>query len=651
MAHGYNGKILHVNLSTHEFQIEEPSEAFYRKYLGGSAINSYYLLKYVPQGIDPLAEENVLAVSVAVTTGAPIAGQSRMCIGAKSPLTGLIGDSQSGGFFPAEMKYAGFDALIIHGKSETPVYLWVDDGEVELRDASHLWGKITGEAEDLIWEELGDSSIKIIQIGPAGEKMAKFASVMSSCSRANGRTGMGAVMGSKNLKAIAVRGKNGKKQYKVADKEKLTELRKASNAKLKESSLNMMGKFGTALMMASQDKTGQLPTHNFTSGTFNGVDGISGDTQYNTILRGASEDKQDGLGRDTCYACPVRCKRVVEINREDLTVDPRYGGPEYETLAMMGSNCGIGDLAAVAKANELCGKFGVDTISCGGTIAWAMECFEKGLISEEDTGGIVLKFGNVPAFLEIVDLICKQEGFGAVLAEGSVRAAEIIGRGTEKLTMTSNRQEFPAHMPRVKVSMGINYATNPYGACHMTAGHDPRYERPESQNDSEALPAVSPVLKMLNLTHPTPPRSLSSEKVRHMRITEDYHSAMDSLCWCMFVAGTMGGLHQPDDMPEIINSITGWDMTLEELIEVGERKFNMMRLFNARDGYDMEKDIVNERLFEPLQGGVSDGLKLDRGECEQAIKEFYVQRGWDPKTGNPTNEKIEQLGLEWVRAG
>jgi aldehyde:ferredoxin oxidoreductase len=649
MAHGYNGKILHVDLSTHQFTIEEPPEEFYRKYLGGSAINSYYLYKLVPKGTDPLSEENVLAISVAVTTGAPIAGQSRVCIGAKSPLTGLIGDSQSGGFFPAEMKYAGFDAFIIRGRSETPVYLWVNDGKVELRDASHLWGKITGDAEDLIWEELGDPSIKVIQIGPAGENGLRYANIMNNCNRANGRTGMGAVMGSKNLKAIAVRGKNGKKQYKVANREKLNELRKVSNARLKESGLNPMGKYGTAIMMASQDKTGQLPTYNFSSGTFKGVEKISGDTQYNTILRGASEGKQDGLGRDTCYACPVRCKRVVEINRDDMSVDPRYGGPEYETLAMMGSNCGIDDLAAIAKANELCGKYGVDTISCGGTIAWAMDCFEKGLISEEDTGGLVLKFGNVPAYLEMVELICKQEGFGAVLAEGSVRAAEIIGRGTEKLTVASNGQEFPAHMPRVKVSMGINYATNPYGACHMTAGHDPRYEQPESQGDTDVQPAVSPVLQMLNLTSPTPPRSLNSEKVRHMRITEDYHSAMDSLCWCMFIGGTMGGLHQPDDIPEIINSVTGWDMTLDELLEVGERKFNLMRLFNAREGYDLKKDVVAERLFEPLKGGVTDGLKLDRDECAQAIKEFYIQRGWDPQTGNPTEEKIDQLGLEWVR--
>ena len=646
MAHGYNGKILHVDLSTQKFTIEEPPEEFYRKYLGGSAINSYYLLKMVPKGTDPLSEENVLAISVAVTTGAPIAGQSRVCIGAKSPLTGLIGDSQSGGFFPAEMKYAGFDAFIIRGKSETPVYLWVDDGKVELRDASHLWGKITGEAEDMIWEELGDTSIKIIQIGPAGENGVRFANVMNNCSRANGRTGMGAVMGSKNLKAIAVRGKNGKKQYHVADRDKLNQLRKMSISRLKESALTPMGKFGTAIMMSSQSKTGQLPTFNFSSGTFESVEKINGETQYNSILRGVENDKQDGLGRDTCYACPVRCKRVVEINRDDFKVDPRYGGPEYETLAMMGSNCGIDDLAAIAKANELCGQYGVDTISCGATIAWAMDCFEKGLISEDDTGGLVLKFGNVPDYLKAVELICKQEGFGKVLAEGSVKAAEIIGRGTEKLTAASNGQEFPAHMPRVKVSMGINYATNPYGACHMTAGHDPRYERPEGQEEQTP---VSPVLRMLDLTTPTPPRSLSDEKVRHMRITEDYHSAMDSLCWCMFVAGTMGGLHQPVDMPEIINSVTGWDMTLDELLAVGERKFNMMRLFNARDGYDLNQDIVAERLFEPLKGGVSDGLKLDREECEQAKREFYVQRGWDPQTGNPTDEKIEQLGLEWVK--
>jgi aldehyde:ferredoxin oxidoreductase len=648
MPYGYNGKILHVNLTSGTFEVEKPSEEFYRKYLGGSALNSYYLLKLVPAGADPLGEENVLAVSVSVTTGAPIAGQSRVCVGAKSPLTGLIGDSQSGGYFPAELKYAGFDAIIIRGKSPKPVYLWVNDGEYELRDASHLWGKITGEVEDLIWKELGDKEVKIIQIGPAGEKGVRFSSIINNCARANGRTGLGTVMGSKNLKAIAVRGENGKKEYAVADKEKFNELRKMGNVRFKDSFMKIMGKFGTAMAMNGQSASGQLPTYNYTSGTFEGVEKISGEEQYNTILRGAKEGKQDKLGRDTCFSCPIRCKRVVEIDNDNIQVDPRYGGPEYESMAMLGSNCGIDDLEAIAKANELCGKFGMDTISCGATVAWAMECFEKGLISEEDTGGLTLKFGNVPAFLKIIEMIGKREGFGDLLAEGTVRAAKVVGQGSEKMVVASNKQDFPAHMPRVKVSLGVNYATNPYGACHMTSGHDPMYEKQPAADGQEGPAEVPPPLAMLGLTSPTEPRSLGAEKIRFMRITEDFQSAIDCLSWCLFVSGAMGGLFVPLEMPQIINSVTGWDMTFDEFIKVGERKFNMMRLFNARDGYDSSKDVIPERMFTPMQGGVSDGFKLDEEECEQAKVEFYKQRGWDPETGNPTEEKIADLGLEWA---
>jgi aldehyde:ferredoxin oxidoreductase len=648
MPYGYNGKILHVSLASGEFRVETPEPEFYRKYLGGSALNTYYLLKMVPVGADPLGQENVLVVSVGVTTGASIAGQSRVNISAKSPLTGLVGDSQAGGYFPAEMKFAGYDAFIFTGKSPKPVYLWVDDGKYELRDASHLWGRITGEVEDLIQEELGGEKIRIVQIGPAGEKLVKFASVINNCNRANARTGVGAVMGSKNLKAIAVRGKQGKKNYTVARPEEFKKISREGPARLKDSFLKVLGKYGTAISMFPQSVTGQLPTYNYSSGTYSDVEKISGEALYNTALRGAKEGKQDSQGRDTCYACPIRCKRVVEINDGDIKVEPRYGGPEYETMAMIGSDCGINNLAAIAKANELCNKYGMDTISCGATVAWAMECFEKGIITKDDTGGIELRFGNVPAYLEVFELIGKREGFGDVLAEGSVRASRKIGRGSENLTVTSNKHEFPAHMPRVKVSLGVNYATNPYGACHMTAGHDPQYEQTASDNADEAPQPVSPALSMLGLNNPTAPRSLGPEKMRYLRITEDYQSAIDSLSWCLFVSGATGGLYLPDEMPEIINHVTGWDMTLEEFLRVGERKFNMMRLFNARDGYTKSKDQLPNKMFIPLEGGVSDGIKLDKEEWENAKLEFYRQRGWDETTGNPTSQKIAELGLEWA---
>ncbi len=647
MPNGYNGKVLHINLTTGQFEIESPQPEFYRKYLGGSAINSYYLLKMVPAGIDPLGPDNVLVVSVGVTTGATIAGQSRVGIAAKSPLTGLIGDSQAGGYFPAEMKFSGFDAFVFTGRSPRPVYLWVNDGKVELRNASHLWGKNTGEVEDLIKQELNDNQVKIAQIGPAGENLVRFACVVNHCSRVNGRTGMGAVMGSKNLKAIVVRGKQGKRDFSVAHPEEFNKLSREGSARLKNSFLRFLGKFGTSIGTADQSKSGQLPTSNYRSGYFENAEQIGGMSLFENYLKGAKEGKQETQGRETCYACPIRCKRVVEITDGDFTVDPKYGGPEYETLAMMGSDCGIASLPAVAKANELCNKYGLDTISCGATIAFAMECFEKGLLSPENAEGFDLKFGDVPSFLKAIELIAKREGIGDLLAEGSARASEKIGHGSEDFVVAANKQEFPAHEPRVKVSLGVNYATNPYGACHMAGGHDPQYERHEDPSGADA-PPVPPALEMLGLTSPTAPRSLGPEKIKFMRVTQDFASAIDSLGFCAFVAGSMGGLFNPDELPEIINYVTGWDMSLEEFLRVGERKINMMRLFNARDGYDKSKDRLPKRMFEPMQGGVSDGLKLNKTEWEEAKLELYRQRGWNEATGNPGKEKISQLGLDWV---
>jgi len=648
MSYGYQGKILHIDLTNGTFEVEEPGDEFYRKYLGGSALNTYYLLKMVPAGVDPLGPENVLVVSVGVTTGASIAGQSRVMIAAKSPLTGLAGDSQAGGYFPAEMKFSGFDAFVFTGRSPHPVYLWVNDGSYELRDASHLWGKITGDVEDLIRQDLNDDQVKIAQIGPAGENLVKFACVVNHCSRVNGRTGMGAVMGSKNLKAIVVRGKKGKQNFKVAHPEEFKKLAKEGNARLKKSFLKVLGKFGTSLGTSNQSITGQLPSYNYQSGFFPNAEQISGEALYNNFLRGAKEGKQDTLGRETCYACPIRCKRVVEITEGEIKVDPRYGGPEYETLGMIGSNCGIDNLAAIAKASELCNKYGMDTISCGVTISFAMECFEKGILKAEDFDGLELKFGHVPSYLKVIELIANREGIGDLLADGSVRAAEKIGKGSEKFAVAANKQELPAHEPRVKVSLGVSYATNPYGACHMATGHDPQYEFIGDESSANEPHPVSPGLQMLGLTKPTPPRSLGSEKIRFMRITQDFASAIDSIGYCAFVAGTMGGLFNPDEMPKIINYVTGWDMTLDEFVQVGERKVNMMRLFNERDGYDKSKDQLPDRMFEPMKGGVSDGFKLDKSEWEAAKVELYLQRGWNVTTGNPSKEIISELGLDWA---
>lgn len=640
MPIGYNGKILHVNLTTGELRVEEPPESFYRQYMGGSALNMYYLLKEMPAGANPLGPDNILALSVSVTTGAPISGQSRMTASAKSPLTGAIGDAQCGGFFPAEMKFAGFDAFIIKGKSPRPVYLWVNDGQYELRDAGHLWGKITGEVEASLKEELGDPNIEVAQVGPAGERGVRFAAIINMSNRANGRTGMGAVMGSKNLKAVVVRGKEGKKNFAVADKKGLNELARFGAKIFPESGVAGLGKYGTAETTGAQQAVGMLPSYNFSSGVFEGWEKIDGPTMYDTILRGAGEDKQDLKGRDTCYSCTVRCKRVVEIKTGPYPVDPHYGGPEYETTSTFGNYCGIDDLAAIAYANQLCNQYGLDTISCGATIAWAMECFENGLITTEDTGGIELRFGQAEAMVKMTELIARSEGFGQTLSLGSTAAAKAIGRGTEEFLVTSKGQEAPAHMPHLKRSLALIYAVNPFGADHQSSEHDPSIENKVSSPDRFGL---------LGLTEAQPKLSLGPGKVRYARLTQYFYSAMDSVNVCQFVYGPDWQLYGPQEMLQMIQAVTGWAVTIEEVQQVGERRLNMMRAFNAREGIDREHDKLTEKMFKrALKGGPSNGIQVDREQFEAALDEYYRQNEWDVETGIPTRRKLESLGLGWV---
>ncbi|MFN2265041.1 MAG: aldehyde ferredoxin oxidoreductase family protein [Anaerolineales bacterium] len=641
MTHGYNGKILHVDLTSGSLTVEEPEEAFYRKYMGGSALAMYYLLKELPAGVEPLGSENVLVLALSVLTGAAISGQSRMTAAAKSPLTGGIGDSQGGGFFPAELKFAGFDAVVIKGRAQKPVYLWIHNGQYELRDASHLWGKITGEAEAAIREELGDNKIEVWQIGPAGEKGVRFAGIFSMSNRANGRTGMGAVMGSKNLKAIAVRGKQ---RPKVADKAGLNELARWGAANLEDSDIASLAKYGTADTTGSNQTSGTLPTYNYNSGVFDGWEAIDGTTMYETILKGAPEGKQDREGRDTCYACTVRCKRVVEINQGKYKVDPHYGGPEYETTSTFGNYCAIDDLAAISKANEICNQYGMDSISCGATISWAFEAFNEGKLTLEDTDGLDLSWGNADAMVQLTERIAKREGFGDLLAEGSERAAKQVGRGTEAYLITFKGQEAPAHMPRVKRSLAVIYTTNPFGADHQSSEHDPAIE-----GDFEFY---SDRLAVLGFHEAQEARSLSNEKIRFAMASQHMYSTMDSLNLCQFVYGPAWQLYGPEQMVKLVQVVTGWeDVSFEELQKVGERRLNMMRAFNAREGIDRRADVIPEKLFTPLKGGVSDGWKLDKTEVEAAIDKYFEYCGWDVATGIPTKEKLEELDLGWVDLG
>ena len=637
MVHGYNGKILHVNLTNSQFRVEEPDESFYRKYMGGSALAMYYLLKEVPPGADPLGSDNVLVLALSVLTGSAISGQSRMTAAAKSPLTGTIGDSQGGGFFPAELKFAGFDAIVIKGKAATPVYLWIKDGRYELRDAGHLWGKITGEVEVTIKEELGDDKIEVLQVGPAGERGVRFAGIFSMSNRANGRTGMGAVMGSKNLKAIAVRGK---KRPSIADKDALKQLAKWGVENLDDSGIAGLAKYGTAETTGANHAIGTLPAYNYNSGVFDKWEAIDGTTMYDTILRGATEGKQDRLGRDTCYACTVRCKRVVEFTEGNYKVDPHYGGPEYETTSTFGNYCAIDDLPAISKANELCNQYGLDTISCGATISWAFEAFNEGKLTLEDTDGLDLSWGNAESMVKLVEKIAKREGFGNVLAEGSERAAKKIGRGTEAYLITFKGQEAPAHMPRVKRSLAVIYAVNPFGADHQSSEHDPAIE-----DDFESYVDR---LATLDFTEALEPRSLSTEKIRFAMISQHMYSAMDSLNLCQFVFGPAWQLYGPEDMVNVVRAVTGWeDVSFEELQLVGERRLNMMRTFNAREGFDRKQDTAPQKLFKPLKGGISDGFVISKDEFTAAIDDYYRLAGWT-SDGIPTIKTLTKLDLEWA---
>jgi aldehyde:ferredoxin oxidoreductase len=623
MPFGYHGKILHVDLNHLSIQVEEPSEEFYRKYMGGSALGLCYLLKYSPAGIDPLSPDNTLIMALSVLTGAPISGQSRITAVAKSPLTGAVGDSQAGGFFPAELKFAGYDAVILRGRAESPQYLWIHDGKAELRPAQHLKHKTTREVEELLYAELGDSHIQVLQSGIAGDNLVRFAALINKANRANGRTGMGAVMGSKNLKAIVTRGKL---KPQMADKNSLIRLARWGAEKYPSSDVYSLGLTGTAGAVAFQNQDGGLPTRHWTSGVFEGYKAIDGETMAATILK----------ERDSCYACTVRCKRVVEIQNGDYKVNPYYGGPEYETLSTFGSLCCVDNLHAVAYANQLCAMYGLDTISCGAIIAWAMDCFEQGLLTKADTDGLDLRFGNDRAMIEMIEKMAHREGFGDILAEGSERASGLIGRGTEDLVMTVKGQELPAHMPQVKKSMALIYAVNPFGADHASTEHDPYYRLyPER-------------IAEIGLNNPQEDLVLNEEKVRFTLITQYVYSCLDSLSVCQFVFGPTYQLYSLSQLAEAVNAVTGWDVSVDELIQLGERRLNMLRAYNAREGFDARNDILPKKLFMPLVGGVSDGYKITEDEVARAIQHYYVLAGWNKDSGIPTRAKLQELGLEWI---
>lgn len=640
--YGYTGKILHVNLSNHTLEIEEPSEDFYRDYVGGSLMGLYYLWKNTPQGTDAFDPQNTLIFSLSAPTGLPVSGQSRCTATCKSPSSGGVADSQAGGFWPAELKYAGFDAIVIHGASDTPVYLSIIDGEAKLHDAAHLWGKTTLQVDEILKEELNDKKLEIAQIGIAGEKLSNFAAVINMSNRAWGRTGIGAVMGSKKLKAIAVRGS---RKVEPADKKGVLALSKQGAKDLEPTGMASFGKYGTAGVVMGQYGSGGLPTYNWSSGvmpTREQAEAIGGERLYDELLMGAEEGKQDKQGRDTCYACIVRCKRVVESEYQGTGLIPEYGGPEYETIATFGSYCGIDDLHAVTYANQLCNEYGVDTISCGATLSWAMECYENGVLTTAETDGIELKFGNAEGMIAMLKKTLEREGFGDYLADGSAKAAERLGKGHEYL-LTVKGQEMPAHMPHVKRSLGLIYAVNPFGADHQSSEHDTGY----SEKAYEKV--YQKPLNEIGLHKPQPPKVLNEDKVEFALKTQYSYSAADTISVCQFVYGPTWQLYTVGDMAKLMTAATGWEYTAADIQAIGQKRVNLMRAFNAREGLTRDQDTLPQKLFrKALEGGRSDGIVIENAELQAGMDMYFEQAGWDVATGVPTRDTLESVGLGWV---
>jgi aldehyde:ferredoxin oxidoreductase len=579
----------------------------------------------MPAHIEPFAPENMLVLANGLLTGSPVATATRYVVSARSPLTGGYGESEAGGFWGPELKMAGFEAILITGKAAEPAYLWIQDGKAELRSARHLWGRTPVEVQADIRTELGDDKIRVLQIGVAGENMVRYAAITNDLRHFNGRNGMGAVMGSKNLRAVAVRGHQ--RYLTLAhDAASLQALGKRLSQEAQKHPLSWdLQQRGTPGLVESLNTGGMLPTLNFRKGAFEGVDNIKWEAYEKQLL----------TARRSCYACAVRCKREVAV---DGRVS-EYGGPEYETVAAFGSNCGVDDLQVIAKANELCNQYLLDSISTGATIAFAMECFEHGLIGLKETDGIDLRFGNTGAMLAMIERIALRQGFGNLLAEGSKRAAQAIGGEALFFAMQVKGQELAMHEPRGKYNVGLGYAISEIGADHLVVAHDPTLANPDSVSFKGA--------QALGIQQAQPPRAFTEEKTSHFFTLERWTSfeKVSGLC---FFGPVPRSFIQANDVLEAVRDTTGWDVDMEEILRMGERATNMARVFNAREGFSRKDDVLPERLFQALENGALQGQSMPREDFDQALTRLYKIKGWDAKTGTPTRERLETLSLNWA---
>ena len=611
--YGYAGKLLRVNLESGDVGIEQPDESYYQRYLGGRGIIIHTLLTEVPAKADPLGAENKLIFALGPLTGHRVVGSGRCSVGAKSPLTGACGEAEAGGSWGAELRRAGYDAIIVGGISKKPVYLWIHDDKVEIRDAAEIWGAEIRQAMEWFQKDIGQKKYRTALIGEAGEKMVSYANIIVDCRHAFGRCGMGAVMGSKRLKGVVVKGSQ---RLTVADNGKILELNRIMKSKYKKSPFF---KYGTGAAMDAFEAVGNLPIRNWGGGQFPAVEQIT-----------AVKVMQDyGVGMEGCFNCPVRCKKKVRIEAEPWQVDSTYGGPEYETLASFGSNLLIDDPKAVCKAHEICNRFGMDTISAGATIAFAMECFENGLLSPEEVDGLQLNFGNAEAMLELLEKIARRQGLGDLLANGSKKAAQIIGKDSIKFAMQVKGLEIPYHNPRLNQGLSIHYSVHATGADHVSGAID------------HVLPRLMDNWNRIHVAENLTPTELSPRKARMayelglLRVMPNYLGVCSFLPWNI------------SEIRDAVEAVTGWPATTWKLTKAVERGMTMMRIFNLREGFSREDDRLPGRFYETPQEGPLKEVKIDPDTQREVIEVYYQLLGWN-RDGVPTKACLTALDLEWA---
>lgn len=631
---GVWGKILHVDVTDGSSWIETPPDEIYLRLVGGRAMVAYLLLKNTPAGVDALGPDNVLVFATGALQGSNLPSTGRHGVGAKSPLTGAIASAEAGGWWGHEFKRTGYDALVIHGRAPSPVYLVIQAGLVGLQDATHLWGKDTADVQAAIRAELGDEKVRVAQVGVAGENEVLFSAILHDVNRAAGRSGLGAVMGSKNLKAVAVRGTMNVPQ---ADRQRLTPVAKWIGQNYRDS-MEWAVSMGTPGSVYHHEKVSNLPVRNFQDPRFPEAKSIDGQLMAATIR----------TGRDTCQACPVYCKQVVEYQGQAFpeqpllktsltgktTIEEGYGGPEYETLGAFGSACGVTDLIAVAKANELCARWGLDTISTGMTIAYVMELVDRGLLGAEQTGGFLPRWGDAEAVLRAVDMIAHCQGFGQMMALGTKRISQWVGQGSADYLVEVKGLELPMHEPRTKVGLGLGYAVAPVGADHNMNFHDGEYSSPGGSLDRVAA---------VYGAEPMPVTVLDKKKVELFYHEVNWKHFMDCAVVCMFYP------YNYVQLADALSGATGYDYTPEEILRVGERAQHLCRLFNLREGLTAADDRIPKRIMRPFAEGPAAGVEISEQNFLAARQQWYALMGWSPE-GVPGEERLSHLGLSELLA-